>query len=93
MEISDPLWRLPLWQGYKYMIQTPVADINNDSKSPYGGAITAALFLEKMVGNAPWIHIDAMAWTAHATPGRHEGGEAQGMRALYTFIKERYKKK
>ena len=44
---NDPLWRLPLWQPYRKMIDSKIADIHNAGDSPFGGAITAALFLKE----------------------------------------------
>src|SRR6185503_12448261 len=45
----DPLWRLPLWQPYRKMLDSKIADINNAGDSPFAGAITAALFLKEFV--------------------------------------------
>jgi leucyl aminopeptidase len=90
MEEDDPLWRLPLHKPYRRMLDSKVADINNVSESGYAGAITAALFLDEFVDpTIPWAHIDMMAWNASARPGRPEGGEAQGLRALYALIAEK----
>jgi leucyl aminopeptidase len=90
---SDPLWRLPLWAGYRGMLDTPNADLSNDPDSSYGGAITAALYLQEFVSRtASWLHIDMMAWNLSAKPGRPQGGEAMAVRALYAMIKERYGK-
>jgi leucyl aminopeptidase len=84
---GDPLWPLPLWRPYREMLDSKVADINNISSGPYGGAITAALFLQEFVGpDVPWIHVDFIGWNVASRPGRPEGGEAQGMRALYRLI-------
>ena len=69
------------------MLDSKVADINNVSESGYAGAITAALFLNEFVESTiPWVHIDMMAWNPSARPGRPEGGEAQGLRALYALV-------
>jgi leucyl aminopeptidase len=38
----------------------------------------------------PWVHVDMMAFNRHARPGRPAGGEAQGMRAVCAWLKERY---
>ncbi len=92
MEAHDPLWHMPLWQSYRCHLDSKVADLNNTSRSPHGGAITAALFLESFVGEGiPWIHVDQMAWNGDTRPGRPEGGEAMGMRALYAVIAERFR--
>ncbi len=88
---DDPLWQLPLHAPYRKMLESKVADLNNISSTPYGGAITAALFLREFVGEQkPWIHIDFMAYNTRSRPGRPEGGDAMGMRSLFALIKERF---
>ena len=53
------------------------------------GAIVAALFLQEFVSaSTPWAHLDLMAWNSTNRPGRPEGGEAMGLRALYALIAE-----
>jgi leucyl aminopeptidase len=89
--VHDPLWRLPLVKDYASKLKSNIADINNDPSSGYGGAISAALFLDRFVDNCKsWLHIDMMAWNISARPGRPIGGEAQTIRALFSMIKERY---
>ncbi|MDE2230085.1 MAG: leucyl aminopeptidase family protein [Alphaproteobacteria bacterium] len=88
---SDPLWRLPLWQPYRDMLKSPIADISNVSEGSFAGAVTAALFLADFVApEIPWMHLDSYAWNAKSRPGRPEGGEALALRALYAFAVERY---
>ena len=90
-EVSDPLWRLPLWKPYRKLIDSKVADINNVSGSPFAGAIIAALYLAEFVNSATaWAHLDMFASNASVRPGRPEGGEATGLRALYRVIRMRY---
>jgi leucyl aminopeptidase len=90
-EEGDPVWQMPLWQPYRQMIDSRVADLSNDSNSPYGGAITAALFLQEFVGpKIPWLHLDLMAWNTSARAGRPEGGEAMALRALFHLIAKRW---
>ncbi|MDD5586473.1 MAG: leucyl aminopeptidase family protein [Alphaproteobacteria bacterium] len=89
-ETEDPLWRLPLEGTYDSMLDSKVADLNNCPDSPYAGAITAALFLQRFYGkNLPWAHLDFMAWNLGKKPGRPEGGEAMGLRAVYRLIEKR----
>ena len=91
MDAADPLWRLPLWQPYKRHTKSKVADLKNDTDGPYGGAITAALFLEAFVDRATtWAHVDLMAWNPARQPGRPEGGEAMSLRAIYAVLKARF---
>jgi leucyl aminopeptidase len=88
---SDPLWRMPLWPGYRKMIEGKVADITNSPEGGYAGAITAALFLERFVPEStPWAHIDVMAWNIASKPGRPEGGEAMGLRAFTDMLLKKY---
>ena len=87
----DPLWRLPLWKGYRSQLDTQNAAISNDPDSSYAGAITAALYLQEfIVKTSAWIHVDMMAWNLQNKAGRPQGGEAMGIRALYKLIKENY---
>ncbi len=87
---DDPIWPLPLWQGYKKELDSTVADITNDG-SGRAGAIHGALFLEHFINsNIDWIHLDCFAWEQHGKAGRPKGGADTGMRALFEFIKSRY---
>ncbi|NQW00831.1 MAG: leucyl aminopeptidase family protein [Rhodospirillales bacterium] len=89
--VEDPLWRMPLWPGYQKLIRGKIADITNSPAGRFGGAITAALFLERFVdADIAWAHIDLMAWNPSASPGRPEGGEAMGMRAVFASLATRF---
>jgi len=89
----DPMWRLPLWAPYDRWLDSPVADCNNVSAKPYAGSIIAALFLQRFVPNdIPWAHLDLYAWNDQNSPGRPEGGEAYGMRALFAAVAEHAEK-
>ena len=88
---SDPFWRMPLWRPYRKLLESKVADLNNVSESGFAGAVVAALYLADFVApTTPWAHIDTYAWNAATRPGRPEGGEALGLRALYTAIKAKF---
>jgi len=90
-QVHDPLWRLPLHRPYRELIDSPIADIANSSGAPYGGAITAALFLQDFVPDTtPWVHFDLMAWNLRPRPGRPEGGEAMALRALLDYLRKRF---
>jgi leucyl aminopeptidase len=91
-EVDDPMWRMPLWRPYRRLLDSKVADINNVSGGTFGGAITAALYLQEFVPDGvPWAHFDMMAWNNTARPGRPEGGEAQAARAIFAAIEKRVK--
>ena len=90
-ETGDPVWHMPLWKPYRKLIDGAVADISNMPSAPQGGAITAALFLNEFVdAGIPWAHLDVMGWNNSSSPGRPEGGEAMGMRAMYAVMAERF---
>lgn len=90
-QVQDPLWRMPLYKPYNDALRGKVADLSNTSSMKLAGAITAALFLQKFVSpSIPWVHIDCMAWNESNKPGRPEGGEAMGMRAVFEYLKQTY---
>lgn len=88
---ADPMWHLPLYAPYRELINSTIADLNNNSSEPYAGAITAALFLKAFVpDDIPWMHFDMMAWNLRLRPGRPIGGEAMTIRALYAWLKNKF---
>ena len=89
--VADPIWRMPLYQGYQSLFESSIADLANASASPYAGAITAALFLQNFVQEAiPWVHFDIMAWNVSTKPGKPEGGEAMAILAVGYYLFKRY---
>lgn len=96
------MWQLPLWGGYRKEIDGKIADLKNIGNGPYGGAITAALYLNEFVEPPPaeeesagaeappWLHLDLMAYNTASRPGRPEGGEAMGVRALFALLQARF---
>ncbi|WP_394646455.1 leucyl aminopeptidase family protein [uncultured Sphingomonas sp.] len=89
--VRDPLWRMPLWDGYDDMLKSDIADMVNAPDGGFAGAITAALFLRRFVpAELPWAHLDTFAWRPAARPGRPRGGEAYGLRASWALLKKRF---
>ena len=89
--VRDPLWRMPLWRPYLRYLTSNVADIANSSASRMAGSITAALYLERFVpAQQKWAHLDVYSWNDSDRPGKPTGGEAQGLRAAYAMLKQRY---
>lgn len=78
---GDPAWRLPLWDNYKAQLRSSFADLANASDSGFGGAISAALFLQRFVkGDVPWLHFDLYCWTDRAIGALGDaGGSGQGV--------------
>ena len=90
-EVGDPLWRMPIWRPYRQNIDGKCADLNNVAQGPFAGSIIGALYLAEFVSTSTsWAHLDIMAANLVSRPGRPEGGEATGMRALYAYIRQRY---
>jgi leucyl aminopeptidase len=88
---QDPLWRMPLWDGYDEMLKSDVADLSNAADSPMAGSVTAALFLRRFVPDGvPWAHFDTFAWRPSAKPGRPKGGDAMGLRAAFSMLRQRF---
>ena len=55
---DEPIWQLPLAaQRYRKLLDSVVADMKNIG-GPYGGTITASIFLSEFVGDIPWAHLD-----------------------------------
>jgi len=61
---TEPGWQLPLWDDYKELIKSDVADMKN-SGGRAGGTITAAMFLREFAEEYPWVHLD-IAGTAYS---------------------------
>ena len=91
MDTGDPLWRMPLWRPYRKELEGKCADLNNVAKGAFAGSIIAALYLAEFVSSTTrWAHLDIMGANPAPRPGRPEGGEATGMRALYAYLRQRY---
>ncbi len=86
-ETGEQLWPMPLVKDYKDDIKSPIADIKNIGGG-YGGAITAALFLEEFVSDVPWAHLDIAgpAFSERALPYAPRGGTGFGVRTLVQYI-------
>jgi len=87
---GDRVWRMPLVDDYVDSLESDIADINNTAaKGKYNaGSVTAALFLEKFVGDRKWVHFD-IAGTARSEADAGEnpkGGTGFGVRLLTTWI-------
>ncbi|MFL6723309.1 MAG: leucyl aminopeptidase family protein [Sphingomicrobium sp.] len=90
-QVTDPIWRMPLWDGYDEMLKSDLADLSNAADSPMAGSVTAALFLRRFVPEGmAWAHFDTFAWRPSAKPGRPKGGEAMGLRAAFAMLQQRY---
>jgi leucyl aminopeptidase len=81
---GERAWPLPMFPHYAELIKSQVADIKNTGGTRYGGAITAAKFLEEFVGSVPWAHLDIAgpAWAEHESSDHDAGGTGCFVRTL-----------
>jgi leucyl aminopeptidase len=87
---GEPLWRMPLPPEMEELIKSPIADLKNTG-GRFGGAITAALFLQHFTGKVPWAHLD-IAGPASLDKERGynaRGGTGAGVRLLAEWIRRR----
>jgi leucyl aminopeptidase len=86
---GDLCWQMPLFQKYRAQMNTVFADYVN-AVDGFGGAITAALFLEKFARGIPWAHLDIYAWKDGAEGAWLEsGGSGQAVLALAEWLVSR----
>ncbi|HWA62623.1 MAG TPA: leucyl aminopeptidase family protein [Caulobacteraceae bacterium] len=90
--VGDPLWRMPLWDGYETSLDSDIADVKNDPDGwAQAGSVTAALFLRRFAPTAgAWVHLDIFAWNPRNRPGWPAGAEAQAIRALFAMLSARF---
>jgi leucyl aminopeptidase len=81
---GDRIWRMPLDEDYKDYLKSAFADLPNVG-GRWGGAITAAKFLEEFVEDKPWVHLDiaGTAWLDDAKPHLAKGPTGAPVR---TFV-------
>jgi leucyl aminopeptidase len=87
---GEKVWQLPMDDELRKEIESDVADVKNVG-SRWGGAITAAMFLEKFVGNTPWAHLD-IAGPAFLEKGGDwypKGATGFGVRTIIKYLLER----
>ncbi len=91
-EVGEPVWRLPLGEGYDKLINTDAADMKNIGNRS-AGSITAAQFLQRFIKEGvPWAHLDiaGVTWTSKDKPTVPKGGTAFGVRLLDRLVAEHY---
>jgi leucyl aminopeptidase len=85
---NERCWQLPLFDDYKDLLKSDVADVLNANEGREAGTITAAKFLECFVGKLPWAHLDiASTMSVSGTKGDMvKGMTGAGTRALISFV-------
>jgi len=89
--VDEPVWRMPIGDGYDKLINSDIADMKNVG-GRYAGSITAAQFLQRFVNDTPWVHIDiaGTAWKQKPSDVTAKGATGYGVRLLDRLIKDNY---
>jgi len=89
---GERVWEMPLWDDYFELIKSDIADYKNTG-GRNGGAITAAAFLSKFVGDIPWVHLDIAGpcWLDKDRPYTPRGASGIGVRLLISWLRNRLK--
>ncbi len=85
----ERVWQLPIFEEYEKQIKSEIADVKNVG-GRWAGAITAALFLKKFVGDNPWVHLDIAGTAMLEEPTEYSarGSSGVGVRLLTQFFKQ-----
>jgi leucyl aminopeptidase len=83
-ETGDRVWHMPLHPEFSEMMKGKLADLCNISGQRWGGANSAAAFLQHFAEGTPWVHLDIAgpSHTAKSEPYRPPGGTGVGVRIL-----------
>jgi leucyl aminopeptidase len=92
-EVGEPVWRLPLADGYDKMIKSKIADMKNISGVTHAGSIVAAQFLQRFIDKTAWAHLDiaGVAWQdGEQKPLSPGWGVGWGVRILDRLVADHY---
>lgn len=87
---GERVWRLPMDDDFKESLKSNVADLKNVG-ARWGGAVTAAKFLEEFVDSVPWVHLDIAgpSWNDSDSASRDAGGTGCFVRTLVAYLEAR----
>jgi len=87
---GEPGWELPMWDDYRELIKSDVADIKNSGGRP-AGTISAAQFLKEFTGEYPWVHLDiaGTAYTENDLPAVPRGPTGVPVGTFVEFVRGR----
>jgi leucyl aminopeptidase len=85
---GDRGWQMPIWKEYNELLRSDIADMKNIGGRE-AGTITAACFLNRFVGDTPWVHLDiaGTAWTEKEKPYRPKGPTAVPVRLVVDLVR------
>jgi leucyl aminopeptidase len=89
---GERVWPLPLWEDYRELIKSDVADVKNSGGRP-AGSISAGWFLREFAEGYPWAHLDiaGTAYTDREDAGSVKGPTGMGVRLFAEFLLARQK--
>ena len=84
---DERVWPLPLWDDYRDLMKSDIADVKNSGGRP-AGSISAGWFLREFVDGFPWAHLDiaGTAYTDREEPTRVKGPTGMGVRLFTEFV-------
>jgi leucyl aminopeptidase len=86
---GEPLWPMPMFDDYNELLKSDLADVKNIG-GRWGGAITAAKFLENFVNETPWVHLDIAgpAFAESSKPHQEGGGSGKMVHTLVETVSQ-----
>ncbi len=90
---GEKVWRMPLAKAYDKLIDSKNADMKNIG-GRFGGAITAAQFIQRFIKDTPWAHLDVAgtAMDSNRTDISQGWASGWGVRLLDRFVADGYEK-
>ena len=83
----ERVWELPLWDEYRDLNKSEIADVKN-SGGRAAGSISAGWFLREFVDGFPWAHLDiaGTAYTDREDAAMVKGPTGLGVRLFSEFL-------
>ena len=85
---GEGAWPMPMHEHFDELLKSDVADCRNIGPR-WGGAVTAARFLKKFVGEIPWVHLDIAgpSWADSSAGWRDSGATGAMLRTLVQMLR------
>ncbi|NOT07276.1 MAG: leucyl aminopeptidase [Gemmatimonadales bacterium] len=84
---NERCWELPLWDDYRDLNKSDIADVKNSGGRP-AGSISAGWFLREFAEGFPWAHLDVAgtAYTEREDAASPKGPNGMGVRLFSEFL-------